>query len=149
MFSRVLTLPHYHSILAEKRKDFQGDMISCFSAPPSIVRWEDKVVYQRDSTVRLFCEADGNPAPNVTIKRIKDGKQEELKNLRTYGNGSVYISFTDSKKADGRYACFANNIAGKIVRYSQLSEQGSLECIFYLSLCFIRRQLSPHYSMEF
>lgn len=93
-------------------------------APPSIVRWEEKVVYRRDSSVQLFCEADGNPAPNVTIRRIKNGKQEELKNLRMYGNGSVYISFTDGKEADGRYACLAENIAGKIVKYSQMSEQG-------------------------
>ena len=66
-----------------------------------------------------------------------------------YGNGSVYISFTDGKEADGRYACLAENIAGKIVKYSQISEQGKLEWIFYFCLYSIRRQLSMHCSVEF
>ena len=95
-----------------------------FSARPNIIRWDKKVMYLPDSPIRLFCEADGNPAPNVTITRIVDGKYEELKNLKKYGNGSVYVSFIVNEKTDRRYACIAENSAGRIVEDSRLSEQG-------------------------
>ena len=83
-------------------------------------------MYVPGSRIQLFCEADGNPAPNVTITRVVDGKKEELENLKKYGNGSVYVSFIVDEKTDRKYACLAENIAGKVMKYSQLSEQGRL-----------------------
>ena len=79
----------------------------------------------------MFCEAEGNPAPNITLARIMNGKQEEMKNLKRYGNGSVYVVLAANKKINGRYACLAENIAGKVVKYSQVSEQGNFGLITF------------------
>ena len=127
--------------------DFRFGRIVCnsnllflpFSAPPKIVRWEEKIQYELDKPVRLYCEAQGNPRPSISIVSIKDGKQVQVDNQMLYGNGSVYAPVTFSKKADRLFACLAKNVAGKTRMTAEMFLHGKLFfSVFLIEHHFIR-----------
>ncbi|XP_065058967.1 vascular endothelial growth factor receptor 2-like [Rhopilema esculentum] len=91
---------------------------------PMIVKWHENVGFEPGSKVRLFCEADGNPSPNVTIFRVVDAKESPLEGQKRYNNGSVYISFESDSHTQGRYLCSAENKYGASKRFANVVIQG-------------------------
>ncbi|XP_071843652.1 uncharacterized protein [Apostichopus japonicus] len=78
-------------------------------------------IFEEFANVTLLCSTDGNPKPNVTLKRIV--KTGEFYKLKTYftenGKGSTmnrsfpFSNFT--RRLYGRYRCEASNGIGDIV----------------------------------
>ena len=97
-----------------------------FSVKPSILAWNDKIAFQPGRSAALFCEAEGNPAPNVTIWKMKGRSKIALKNVQRYGNGTAYVQLKTDKDTKGQYACTAENSFGVAEKFTVLSEAGSL-----------------------
>ena len=90
-----------------------------------IVNWHENVGIEPGTKVRLFCEADGNPSPNVTMFRVVDTKESPLEGQKRYDNGSVYISFESDSPTQGRYVCAAENKYGASKRFANVVIQGT------------------------
>ena len=103
-------------------------IISCsiLLAKPIILKWDDQVPFEPGKTARLFCEAEGNPPPNVTIWKMKRTNKIALKNIQRYGNGTAYVILKTNKDTKGQYACTAENSFGVTEKSTTLSEAGLL-----------------------
>lgn len=65
-------------------------------------------------TIKLFCNATGNPSPNVTWTKVKDS-------ARILPSGSNLVITESSKKDAGTYKCTADNGRGFAIGYANVS----------------------------
>ncbi|XP_025408165.1 neurotrimin isoform X2 [Sipha flava] len=65
---------------------------------------------KKDSTIKLNCEADGNPVPNITWTR----KNNVLPNGERNATGDTYIIQSATRHDAGLYICSAYNTVGQV-----------------------------------
>ncbi|KAJ0032742.1 hypothetical protein NQD34_002823 [Periophthalmus magnuspinnatus] len=71
----------------------------------------DEVTVLANKTTQLKCQADGNPAPNITW--YKDGQPIRAEaTRRILSNGRILQVLTAQVSDTGRYVCVAENVAG-------------------------------------
>lgn len=76
-----------------------------------MIRLKDKLIYTKiNETVRLFCNSDGYPTPNVEWR--KEGTRSVLKNF-VKDNQTYSVVDINSQRNFGNYICKAYNLVGE------------------------------------
>ncbi|XP_053325662.1 hemicentin-1 [Spea bombifrons] len=80
--------------------------------PPEIKPHQQEYVIPVDKSVTMFCEATGNPAPEISWYKNGDPLAKTA-GQRIIGTGALQIAFAQPDDA-GQYTCTAKNIAGAV-----------------------------------
>ena len=76
-------------------------------SPPRVIVAPQSLTVNEQQTIRLYCNASGNPRPQLSWIKEENGKRVQL-NRNTTEMVLNIVTFRDR----GRYICFASNMFG-------------------------------------
>lgn len=104
-----------------------------FLVPPHPVDASENIIRPTAHTVRMTCEFEGTPAPNITW--MKDGQLVKSNGrIKIKGDPGTLLISQSSAIDSGLYQCWAENVAGragKIIRL-YIKPSGSNVCLIYV-----------------
>ncbi len=87
--------------------------VVCFLVPAKLVSVSNDQPVQEGTNVTLFCEASGNPTPNIIwTKVLKDDSDSKVQH-----QGPTWDLPNINRTASGTYRCTANNGIGNPVSH--------------------------------